>query len=229
MTGPGYAVKFEQVAVAGGAVLKIRSLLDKQQFCDPLGEAEAAGISSACWPLFGLVWPSAQKLADLMQAWELGSRRVLEVGCGLGLASLVIHRRLGDITASDCHPLTEGFLAANLRLNHLPGMKYVTGNWACSNPGLGEFDLIIGSDILYERSHPTQLAAFIDLHAAARAEVLIIDPDRGNRSAFTRCMAELGFELTETPILAPLDDGTPYRGRLLHYGRDLRSDRCALT
>lgn len=102
----------------GGADLEIRSLLDRRQYADPLGLAEAAGISPASWPLFGLVWPSAQKLADLMQVWELGTRRVLEIGCGLGLASLAIHRRLGGITASDCHPLTDAFLQANLLLNH---------------------------------------------------------------------------------------------------------------
>jgi hypothetical protein len=29
----------------------------------------------------------------------------------------------------------------------------------------------------------------------------------------------LGFVLTETSIDAPLDDGSPYRGRLLQYRR----------
>ncbi len=216
---PGYEVKWQQVAIAGGADLHIRSLLDRQQYYDPAGEAEAAGISSACWPLFGLVWPSAQKLADLMQGWELQSRRVLEIGCGLGLASMVIHRRQGDITASDCHPLAATFLHANLLLNLLPEMKYCTGNWGRDNPDLGEFDLIIGSDVLYQRDHPEQLAAFILLHAAPRAEVLIIDPNRSNRSAFNRCMALAGFTLSETMLNLPLHDGSPYRGRLLRYCR----------
>ncbi|NMG75866.1 methyltransferase domain-containing protein [Aromatoleum diolicum] len=216
---PGYEVKLQQVAVAGGAALEIRSLLDLLQYADPLGEAEAAGISPACWPLFGQVWPSAQKLADLMQVWELGSRRVLEIGCGLGLASIVIHRRCGDVTASDCHPLAEAFLKANFRLNQLSDLKYLTGNWERENPALGEFDLIIGSDVLYERAHPDQLSAFLHLHATPVAEVLIVDPNRGNRSAFSRCMADLGFALTETVIDTPLQDGSPYRGRLLHYQR----------
>lgn len=211
---------FHRVRVDGGADLEIRSLLDRQQYADPLGEAEAAGISPATWPLFGQIWPSARKLADLMQGWDLRSRRILELGCGLGLASLVVHRRLGDITASDCHPLTEPFLAANLLLNGLPAMKYRTGNWGHSNPGLGEFDLIIGSDVLYERSQPEQLAAFIQLHAAPEAEVLIIDPNRGNRMAFNRAMARFGFVLTETLLDAPIEDGSGYRGRLLRYRRE---------
>ena len=144
---------------------------------------------------------------------------MLEIGCGLGLASLVIHRRLGDVTASDCHPLTESFLHANLQLNHLPDLKYCTGNWGRANPALGEFDLIVGSDVLYQREHPEQVAGFILLHAAPRAEVLIVDPNRSNRSAFNRCMALAGFSLSETVIDTPLHDGSSYRGRLLHYRR----------
>ena len=216
---PGYAVKHERVAVAGGADLEIRSLLDREQFSDPLGDAEAAGIGAAAWPLFGLVWPSAQKLADLMQVRELDGRRILEIGCGLGLASLVIHRRLGDVTASDRHPLTEAFLRANLALNRLPPMAYRTGHWERDNPLLERFDLIIGSDVLYERDQPEQLAGFIARHAAPVAEILIIDPDRGNRNAFKRHMAGHGFDCAETRLDTPLDDGTPYRGRLLHFQR----------
>lgn len=217
---PGYQVKFTQVAVAGGADLEIRSLLDLNQFSDPQGAAEAVGISAATWPLFGMVWPSAQKLAELMQDWELDNRRVLEIGCGLALASIIVQRRQGDITASDCHPLTESFLLANAALNDLPAVKYATGNWGRDNPGLGEFDLIIGSDVLYERDHPGQLAGFIALHTAPKAEVLIIDPMRSNRSAFNKGMVLLGFTLSETVIDAPLFDGSTYSGRLLRYRRD---------
>lgn len=216
---PGYAVRFQQVAVAGGDPLDIRALQDNQQYSDPCGEAAAAGISPACWPLFGQVWPSAQKLADLMQGWDVGTRRVLELGCGLGLASLVVHRRGGDITASDRHPLAEAFLRANLLLNGLPAMRYRTGNWTTPNPTLGSYDLIIASDVLYEPAHALELPDFIERHMPQVAEVLIVDPDRGNRSAFRRGMEALGFALTETRIVTPLHDGAAYRGRLLHYRR----------
>lgn len=219
-SGLGYLVKREMIAVAGGADLQIRSLLDKQQWHDPQGVALALGVSSASWPLFGLLWPSAQKMADLMQTWPLHNLRILEIGCGLALASLVIHRRLGNITASDCHPYTQRFLSANLLLNALPMMAYQSGHWGRDNPLLGEFDLIIGSDVLYERDHPAQLADFIQRHAAQHAQVLIIDPNRGQRSAFNKCMSGHQFDLTQSDIVLPLHDLTPYRGSLLNYQRD---------
>ena len=82
------------------------------------------------------------------------------------------------------------------------------------------FDLLIASDVLYERSHPLQLSGFIQEHAADGAEVLIVDPNRGNRSAFHRDMANMGFSVTELIMNEPLQDLSAYRGRLLHYKRD---------
>jgi predicted nicotinamide N-methyase len=215
---PGYQVKTETFAVGGVATI-VRSLLDRQQFCDPFDEAKRAGISSANWPLFGLVWPSALVLAGHMQKIELGERRVLEVGCGLALASLVVHRRGGAITASDHHPLAEAFLLENLRLNGMAPLRYERGDWATANPLLERFDLIVGSDVLYDRDQPDQLCEFISLHANVGAEVIIADPDRGNRSSFSRGMYNLGFERTERLVRTLPDAALPYKGRLLSYSR----------
>ncbi|MES2364150.1 MAG: methyltransferase domain-containing protein [Pseudomonadota bacterium] len=215
---PPYQLKFETVS-GSGADLQMRSLLDRQQFHDPLGEAEAQGISSAAWPIFGMLWPSGRVLADVMLTFELEGKRILELGCGLALASLVIHRRGGDITASDCHPLAAAFLLENLKLNHLPAMKYQAGNWSRGNPLLARFDLIIGSDVLYDREQPQALSQFIDLHANPDVEVLIVDPDRGNRTSFNRKMCALGYSHTETRISVLPGAGGAYKGRVLRYTR----------
>ena len=110
---PGYQTKVERIAVAGAQDLIVRSLLDRQQYTDPHGDALRQGISSATWPLFGLLWPSGAHLAARLARRPVrAGERILEIGCGLALASLVGHRRGADVTASDCHPLAEAFLAA---------------------------------------------------------------------------------------------------------------------
>ena len=225
---PGYLTKQEQVLIRGADSLLIRSLLDRQQYADPLGEAALAGISSAAWPLFGLLWPSGLQLAAHMATRPLKPlERILEVGCGLALASLVCHRRGVDVTASDCHPMALSFLMNNVTLNDLPPMLYRHGDWA-ANPDLvhdrhpivkGRFDVIMGSDVLYERDEQGHLAGFIARHAMPAAEVLIVDPNRRNRPAFSRRMADQGFALSDTPLHTPEANGDPYNGRLLRYSR----------
>lgn len=215
-----YQVKYETVTV-GGTDYQIRSLLDLQQYSDPRGEAELAGISPASWSLFGHIWPSARILAKAMHSFDLAGKRILEIGAGLALASLVIHRRAGDMTVSDWHPLSQSFLKENLLLNKLGPLKYRTGNWEVNNPELGLFDLIIGSDILYERQQPGQLAGFIDRHAARSAQIIIVDPDRGNRVGFCREMAVLGYGFTTRQADRFVENGEPFKGRFLTFSQSL--------
>lgn len=217
---PGYEVRQQTVNI-GGLDYDVRSLLDNQQYADPLGSAEDAGMGASGWPLFGQVWPSARVLALAMHSHAIEGKRILEIGAGLALASLVIHRRAGDVTVTDWHPLTETFLQKNLLANGLGPLPYQPGNWALDDAsgasGLGRFDLIIGSDVLYERQQPAQLARFIDQHATLHAEIIIVDPDRSNRSAFCREMAALGYGLTTTPAGKTLESGEAYKGRFLSF------------
>ena len=231
----GYLTKQETISVVGVDDLLIRSLLDKHQFHDPLDEALNLGISSATWPLFGLLWPSGMRLAERMARRPVTGERILEIGCGLGLASLVAHRRGAQVTASDCHPLAHAFLDENTRLNGLLPMPYRHGLWgtaAARDDGLpvlthaqdaplcGLFDLIVGSDILYERDNAGTLARFIDEHAAVHSEIWVIDPNRGNRAAFHKHMALAGFAMHEQVLDQAAHDGVEaYKGRMLTYTR----------
>ena len=234
-SSPGYLTKQESIAVTGVDDLLIHSLLDKNQFYDPLDEALNLGISSATWPLFGLLWPSGLRMAERMALRSVSGERILEIGCGLGLASLVAHRRGASVTASDCHPLAHAFLDENTRLNGLSPMAYRHGLWgkaALREDGLpvltkahdaavmGRFDLIVGSDILYERDDEGTLADFINAHAEARSEVWVVDPNRGNRAAFHKHMAHAGFDLHEQVLDQPANaDHAAYKGRMLTYTR----------
>lgn len=231
---PGYQLKLERIQIPGVGDLQIRSLLDRQQYADPDGSALRQGISSGTWPLFGLLWPSGLELASRMAHHPLqAGQRILEMGCGLALASLVAHRRGADVTATDCHPLAGQFLRDNVLLNHLPPLAYRHGQWALTDddglayeevpsaPALeGRFDLLIGSDLLYERDDGGMLPSFIERHAQPRAQVWLVDPNRGNRAAFNRRMVALGFRRQEEMLSrSATPERAAYAGRFLIYQR----------
>lgn len=197
----------------------IRSLKDTQQFDDNNQAAEALGISSATWSLFGVVWPASKILASTVQLINLEGKRVLEIGCGIALSSIALHKMGVDITASDYHPLTKEFLDRNILANGLPEIKYQTGNWEKENPLLGEFDLIIGSDVLYQPDHVKNVSQFIDHHSSNNVEVVIVDPGRANRAKFTHKMIALGYK-HHFEYFNESTDNIHCKGRILHYQRE---------
>lgn len=219
---PTYEVKFEHFKV-GGILYHLRSLLERQQFSDPDQVAERLGISPASWSLFGVLWPAACVLAEKLSRIDLKGRRVLEVGCGLGLASLVAHARGADVTASDIHPLADSFLRANATLNHLTPIPFHRGDWHIVDPGLGRFDLIVGSDLLYDRGLPGALSDHIERHSCGSAEVILVDPDRGLQARFGRMMGVHGFDHATLRVARHATAGGSFKGQVHTYSR-VRAD-----
>jgi predicted nicotinamide N-methyase len=215
---PGYSVETVTHRI-GANDYQIRALLDRRQFWDPDGRAEQAGISSASWPMFGIVWPSGIALAQEMNEFAVDGMSILEIGCGIGLSSLVLQRRGANITASDYHPLAEEFLRHNAELNGLAPIKFSNAPWAGPNHDLGRFDLIIGSDILYERDHPSLLAGFLACHANTVARVLMADPGRRYCGRFNTQMSTQGYIRTERRMHFTGSDSPNRRGRIMSFAR----------
>ncbi len=195
-----------------------RALRDRNQYEDLGGEAEAVGISPASWPLFGVVWQAGEVLAKLMVSYEIGSRRILEVGCGVGLASLLLNKRHANITATDIHPAARRNLQFNTRLNNDRDIPFLRTAW--EDPRLeqaGLFDLIIASDVLFEPDHADKLSAFIDRYAEARCEVVLVDGGRGLGPRFTRRMQALGYQHRQLLGIDPLSNPESYKGKIQRY------------
>jgi len=211
-----FRVRYQTIEF-GDVDIHVRTLRDNQQFSDDDGVSEALGISSAMWPLFGVAWASGEVLAHLMYDFDIAGKRILEVGCGIGLASLVLNHRSADITATDFHPEAEGFLQHNARLNEDRPIPFVRTGWADDISSLGEFDLIIGSDLLYESEQVELLAAFIDQHAKQHCDVIIVDPGRHHHARFSKQMVSRGYSHSQS---RPEDTGyltQPFKGQVLRY------------
>ncbi len=185
-----------QTVEFGKTDIHLCTLRNKQEFHDPEGIAEKLGICSASWPIFGVVWPSSLVLAHYISDYETTSKRILEVGCGMALSSLLLNKKNADITATDYHPEVKPFLQRNASLNNDKAIAFEQTDWANNDDDLGLFDLIIGSDLLYEDAHIELLADFIESHAKPNCEVIIVDPGRGRKNKLSSRMKEYGFTST---------------------------------
>jgi len=215
------ALRFRyQTLEFGDLDIHLRTLRDRQQYHDPDGQAEDMGISSASWPLFGVLWPSAEILAQLMMDYDISGRRILEVGCGIGLASLLLNQRDANITATDQHPIAEEFMQLNTGLNNARDIPFVRTGWNDAENDLEKYDLIIGSDILYEPNHAELLARFIHRHANPVCEVIIIDPGRGHGANFSKQMTGFGYSHSQEKAGDRLVLSQPYKGNIHNYKRE---------
>ena len=203
----------------GEVDIHVRTLRDRLQFRDDEGAAEKLGISSAAWPLFGVIWGSSEVLANLMLDFEIEGKRILEVGCGIALSSLLLNQRRADITATDYHPESGPFLKKNVKLNEGREIPYVRTGWGDEVSSLGTFDLVIGSDVLYERAHVELLAGFIDQHANEHCEVILVDPGRGHHARFSKKMVTMGYSHRQRLVENVDSLGESFRGQILWYGR----------
>ena len=208
-----------QTLEIGAFDIHLRTLRDRQQFSDQSKVAEKLGVSPASWSFFGVVWDSGRVLAHLMLDIEIGGKRFLEIGCGIGLPSLILNRRKANITATDYHPCAESFLEQNTILNNGSPIPFVRTSWLDMDRELGRFDVIIGSDLLYEPDHVELLSSFIGRHSMPDSRVIIVDPGRFLHARFSRGMKNLGYTFQkDRPEMTEYLD-KPFKGMVLTYVR----------
>jgi predicted nicotinamide N-methyase len=209
-----------QTVEFGKIDIHLCTLRDKQEFYDPQGLAEKLGISSALWPIFGVIWPSSLVLAHYLADYDTEAKRILELGCGIALSSLLLNKQHADITATDYHPETEAFLIRNTLLNHDPVIAYEQTDWAQTQDNLGLFDLIIGSDLLYEDQHIALLANFIENHANPACEVILVDPGRGRKNKLSATLEDFGFSSTHSKPIHTDYLEEKFKGHILKFVRE---------
>ncbi len=208
-----------QTVEFGNIDIHLRTLKDTQQFYDQNNEAQILGINSASWALFGVLWPSAQILANYLFKSNTNSKRILEVGCGIGLSSLLLNHLNKDITATDYHPQVNNYLLKNTQLNNDKKIPFYRLDWEDTVLStIGKFDMIIGSDLLYQPNHFILLAGFIGRYVNSKCEVIIVDPNRGNHSKFKKMMLELGFEHEKIDTKEYAKE--PFKGSIHKYRKE---------
>jgi len=97
-------------------------------------------------PYWAELWPAATALAVALP--DVAGLRVVELGCGLGLPSLVSAARGADVTASDWAEDAIELLRENAARNGF-ALRAEVRDWR--EPWPERFDVVLAADVLYER------------------------------------------------------------------------------
>ncbi len=127
-------------------------------------------------PYWAELWPSGVALARHVAGLDLAGRKVLELGCGLGLPSLVAALRGADVLATDWAEDAIELLRGNAERNGVH-LRVARARWSEPEPLLrgAPWDLVLGADLLYEERNAEQLAALLPLLGG---EALLAEPGR---------------------------------------------------
>ena len=161
------------------------------------------------------MWPSALALSRHLRTRDLAGTRVLELGCGVGLPTLVAISRGARVLATDHYGSALDFTAHNARENLGREPETTLLDWRAPElAGVGRFDLVVAADVLYERKNAAALAGLVPKLLAPGGEALIADPRREEAPVFLRAMEAVGFE--ELVENTTVEQGTRSVTVLLH-------------
>jgi predicted nicotinamide N-methyase len=158
-------------------------------------------------PYWAELWPSAMALAAYLSKEELTRRRAIELGCGLGLPTIVALAHGSEVTATDHYQAALDFSRYNARTNLAREPETQLLDWRTPETGSlgGSFDLVLAADILYEPRNIPALAALIPALLAPGGEVLLADPRRKNTPKFAERMRTRGLSCSTEERLVPSD------------------------
>jgi predicted nicotinamide N-methyase len=162
---------------------------------------EAASDPEQNLPYWAEIWPSGVALAARIARTPdvVSGKRVLELGCGLGVTAVAALNAGADLLVTDYAPEALALCALNTRGQTGREPKRLRMNWR--DPGqtdvlmLGEaFPVVLAADVLYERRDVEPLLALIELVVGLGGELWLAEPGRRPAAAFVEAIQERGWE-----------------------------------
>ena len=169
-------------------------------------------------PYWATLWPSARMLAKAVvrEPWDQypAPVRVLEIGCGLGLAGIACLARGLEVTFSDVDETALVFAAANARHNgYSTGFRTRLLDFRCPTAD-AKYPVVIGSDLMYEERLVDPLVELLEAVLSPGGVCLIADPDRAAARVFKWKLQEAGYDVTTDFARAGEPGGERTKGTL---------------
>lgn len=187
--------------LCGGVVveLDVVASLDAaiDALCDEVGRSIDDAEALRLVPYFGTLWSAGRALAAHLAERPalVRGRRVIEVGCGLGLPGLVAARLGAHVLACDAHPDVLALLRRNAALNDVV-IAYHPGDVADPEAlaaALGTADLVLASDVAYESGLAGQVAPALARLCRPGGRIVLADPGRPLFQSVVNALEALGY------------------------------------
>jgi predicted nicotinamide N-methyase len=170
----------ETIVLASGRDLRILRPRDSEELLE-----EKAFEHEELLPYWAELWPSSLALARAIGSRSLRGARTLELGCGLGVVSVAAALAGARVLATDWSHESVQFAARNAERNGAD-VRTAVVDWAAPDAIVAEapWQLVLGSDVLYERRNVAQMLDLLPRLVDRSGEVWIADPGRQTSMEF---------------------------------------------
>ena len=155
-------------------------------------------------PYWASLWPVAVFLAEEISArtWKQ-NLSAIEIGCGLGLAGIAAAKKNLNVLFTDYDANAIKFAKKNCALNGIQNASFDLLD--IRSPVKQTFDLIIVSDLIYERRNVEPLVSLLEQMLAKNGTALVSDQGRPYQENFLNLLREKNFAWTsvQKKILNP--------------------------
>ena len=162
-------------------------------------------------PYWADLWPSGRVLAArLVERGGGNGMRLLELGCGTGLAAIAAVMAGFDVTATDYYEDACLFTRWNAWHNTGVAVAAPALDWRAYPDSLPRYDVVVASDVLYEPRYPEMVAAVFARALAPGGTALVADPGRVALPAFLDACGTHGL-MVDAPAVVAWDEGVQHQ------------------
>ncbi|MGB7511733.1 MAG: methyltransferase domain-containing protein [Pelodictyon phaeoclathratiforme] len=177
----------------GEQPFRFLSVLDSYALLDRISPEEF--VKDEQMPYWAEIWPSAITLSSFIaDELPLEGLRVIEIGAGVGMASVVAAWKGASVLATDYSLEALRFVRYNALKNRVK-LESERLDWRlvqCSE----RFDLLFAADVLYERVNLLPIVTAIDKLLKPDGVAYLADPRRRLAEQFLELAAENNFLIT---------------------------------
>jgi len=162
-------------------------------------------------PYWAEPWPSSFALARHLVSGDslLGAgdgRRMLELGCGTGLVAAAATLAGFSVTASDYYEDALRFARVNVWHATRRSIDVLHLDWRALPELMPRYDVVIASDVLYERPYAEIVAKTLSRTLAPGGVAVVADPGRMATPAFIEACPTVGLRVERKRRL-PYEEG----------------------
>ena len=211
---------WDEIAI-GGKTFMIRRVENIDRLIETISDEEFNEDERL--PYWAEIWPSSIALSEyvLENEDEFSGKKILELGCGLGLVGIVLTSIGGDVVFTDYDSHALQFTQENFYRNFNRPASVQLLDWR--DPGSTQsfdiiverlctpwispestqsFDIIVAADIIYEKRWLEPVLNVLDKKLATYGRAYIADPDRTVGRKVFELMDEKNWY--RQPLLKPI-------------------------